>query len=247
MHIGPETRVADLATQHPATIRVFQRHGIDFCCGGKRPLGAVCGEQALRLADLTRDLEEAVSAAHEPGPDWEHMPLADLVGQIVDHYHRPLDEELPRLDQMMQKVLRVHGQRHAELELVAETFGAIVADLGPHMMKEERVLFPFIARLEAGGAPGEPPVSSPFGSIQSPIGAMESEHEVVGEALVRLRGLTAGFEAPADACNTFRGLYHGFSELERELHEHIHVENNILFPRALRLEGELLAAARGRG
>jgi regulator of cell morphogenesis and NO signaling len=247
MHIGPETRVADLATQHPATIRVFQRHGIDFCCGGKRALGEVCTEQKLSLADLTRDLESAGSTAREAGPDWEHMPLADLVAQIVDRYHRPLDEELPRLEQMTQKVLHVHGERHAELAQVALTFAAIVADLGPHMMKEERVLFPFIARLEAGGAPGGPPVSSPFGSIQGPIGAMESEHEAVGEALVRLRGLTAGFQAPADACNTFRGLYHGFTELERDLHEHIHVENNILFPRALRLEGELLAAARGRG
>jgi len=247
MHIGPETRVADLATQHPATIRIFQRHGIDFCCGGKRPLGEVCTEQKLSLADLTRDLESAVSTAREPGPDWEQMPLADLVRHIVDRYHRPLDEELPRLDQMMQKVLRVHGERHAELTQVAGTFGAIVADLGPHMMKEERVLFPFVARLESVRPSGEAPVRSPFGSIQSPIGAMEAEHEIVGEALVRLKDLTTAFEAPADACNTFRGLYHGFVELERELHEHIHVENNILFPRALRLEAGLLAAARGRG
>lgn len=247
MEIGSETRVADLATQHPATIRVFQRHGIDFCCGGKRPLGEVCAEQRLSLADLKQDLEHALQVVHQPNPAWQQASLKELIGHIVERYHRPLDEELPRLDQMMQKVLRVHGERHPELAQVAAAFGEIVDDLGPHMLKEERVLFPYVARLEAIASSGEGLLASPFGSIQSPIGAMEAEHESVGGALGRLRGLSAGFEAPADACNTFRGLYHGFAGLERDLHEHIHIENNILFPGATRLEAELLSALHAKG
>jgi regulator of cell morphogenesis and NO signaling len=242
MDIGSQTHVADLATQYPATIRVFQRHGIDFCCGGKRPLGEVCAEKKLSFADLKDDLESALSAA--PVPVRRETSLEGLVGHIVERYHRPLDEELPRLDQMMQKVLRVHGERHPELAQVAVAFGEIRDDLGPHMMKEERVLFPYIVRLEAVAASGEALQGSPFGSVQNPIGAMEAEHEAVGGALATLRKLTAGFEAPADACNTFRGLYHGLADLERELHEHIHIENNILFPGALRLEEGLLETTR---
>jgi regulator of cell morphogenesis and NO signaling len=242
MDIGSQTHVADLATQYPATIRVFQRHGIDFCCGGKRPLGEVCAEQGLSLADLKQDLEGALSAA--PSPVRQETSLEGLVWHIVERYHRPLDEELPRLDRMMQKVLRVHGERHTELAQVAAAFAEIRDDLGPHMMKEERVLFPYISRLEAIAASGEALLGSPFGSVQSPIGVMEAEHESVGAALATLRELTDGFEAPSDACNTFRGLYHGFADLERELHEHIHIENNILFPGALQLEAKLLDATR---
>jgi regulator of cell morphogenesis and NO signaling len=236
MGIEAQTRVADLATHHPATIRVFQRHGIDFCCGGARPLAEVCQELGLSFGDLERELDGALSAPEQQAPEWERTSLTDLVGQIVERYHRPLDEELPRLESMMRKVL---GARHPELAQVAATLAAITADLGPHMMKEERILFPFVVRLEAASASGAALAGSPFGSVQGPIGVMEAEHEAVAEALRELRKDTSGFEAPDDACNTFRGLYHGLAELEQDLHEHIHVENNVLFPRAQRLEQEL--------
>jgi regulator of cell morphogenesis and NO signaling len=247
MSVRPEDRVADLASKHPATIRVFQSHGIDFCCGGKRPLGEVCEERGLDLPGLTRELEAALAAPGEPGFDWERAPLREVVSQIVARYHRPLERELPRLAQMMQKVLEVHGARHEELAEVAATFEVIVADLGPHMMKEERVLFPFVARMEAVQQSGGALAGSPFGSVKSPIGVMESEHEAVAGALRSLHDQAAGFEPPEDACNTFRGLYHGFGQLERDLHEHIHVENNILFPRATKLEAELLGTVRVSG
>jgi len=246
MRVHPEARVADLASEHPSTIRVFQRYEIDFCCGGRRALDEVCARQGLSLADLTRDLEAALATPGEPGPAWDRGSLRQVVSGIVERYHRPLDAELPRLDRMLQKVLGVHGGRHPELEEVAATFGAIVADLGPHMMKEEHVLFPFVVRLEAASESGEALPAPPFGSVQIPVDAMESEHQVVGAALARLRDQTRGYDAPADACNTFRGLYHGLAELERDLHEHIHVENNILFPRALRLERDLSRPARSK-
>jgi regulator of cell morphogenesis and NO signaling len=241
MDIRSTTQVAEVAAAHPATIRVFQRHGVDFCCGGKRPLGEVCGEQGLAFEALKGDLEQAIAGAPPDERSWRDAPLAELVQHIVDRYHVWLRAELPRLGAMMDKVLGVHGARHAELAAVAHTFRALVDDLGPHMMKEERVLFPFIVRLEAGAAHGQAPEEGCFGTVENPIRVMEADHEAVRELLLRLRGHTSGFTPPEDACNTYRGLYHGFGELERELHEHIHIENNVLHPRALELEQRVLA------
>jgi len=243
MSIGMETQVADVATRHPATIRVFQRYGVDFCCGGKRSLADVCAERNLSFAELRSDLEAAVAAPSREDRDWGEASLDELISHILTRYHRPLDEELPRLGHMMDKVLAVHVERHSELRGVARTFGALVDDLQPHMMKEEQVLFPYVLRMEALRRSGGILAGSPFGSVESPIRVMELEHEAVGELLALLREMTAGYTAPDDACNTFRGLYHGLVELERDLHEHIHLENNVLFPRAAQRERELLAAA----
>ncbi len=243
MSIELQTTVADIATQFPATIRVFQRHGIDFCCGGKRPLAEACEAGGVSFDVLKQDLESAVAGpAGEQPAAWPEGDLRPLVAHILERYHRPLDEELPRLSQMMQKVLSVHGARHPELEAIAQTLIAICEDLMPHMMKEERVLFPYIERMEALAEAGNSLMHSPFGSIESPIRMMEMEHESVGRLLADLRRDTRGYVPPEDACNTFRGLWHGFAELERETHEHIHIENNILFPRAHALETRLLTA-----
>ena len=242
MNITPDTRVAEIASWNPATIRVFQRFSIDFCCGGKRPLSEVCAEKQVTFGELRSALESAGA------PGGGAMPAADaslgeLVRFIVDKYHADLRDELPRLAQMTAKVLDAHGASHpATLPALGATFREIREELEDHMMKEERVLFPYIEKLEALAADGRELEASPFGSIQAPIGMMEHEHESVARALVRLRELTAGYTPPADACNTFRGLYYGLAELEKALHEHIHLENNVLFPRAARLEEELACA-----
>jgi regulator of cell morphogenesis and NO signaling len=242
MNILPDTRIADIAAQNPATIRIFQRFGIDFCCGGKRPLGEVCAEKQMTFGELRSALESAGEPERTdvPGAD---ATLAELIRFIVDTYHADLRVELPRLAQMTAKVLDAHGTKHPDvLPALEATFRGLREELELHMMKEERVLFPFVEKLEALAAAGETLTASPFGSIQAPIGMMEHEHESVARDLVRLRELTAGYTPPADACNTFRGLYHGLAELEKALHEHIHLENNVLFPRATRLE-ELACAA----
>jgi regulator of cell morphogenesis and NO signaling len=239
MNITPDTRIAEIAAGNPATIRIFQRFGIDFCCGGKRPLREACAEKQMTFGELRAELETAGA------PGSTEMPAADaalseLVRFIVDEYHADLRGELPRLGQMAAKVLDGHGAKHPDvLPALASTFRELRDEVEEHMIKEERVLFPYIERLEALGAAGQGLPASPFGSIQAPIGMMEHEHETVARALVRLRELTGGYVPPADACNTFRGLYHGLAELEGALHEHIHLENNVLFPRAARLEEEL--------
>lgn len=243
MNIQPDTRIADVAAQNPATIRIFQRFGIDFCCGGKRPLGEVCAEKQMTFGELRSALESAGEPERTdvPGAD---TTLTQLVRFIVDKYHADLRQELPRLGQMAAKVLDAHGAKHPDvLPALAATFREVREELEDHMLKEERVLFPYIERLEASAADGRELAASPFGSIQAPIGIMEHEHESVAQALSRLRELTAGYTPPADACNTFRGLYHGLAELESALHEHIHLENNVVFPRAARLEEELACAA----
>jgi regulator of cell morphogenesis and NO signaling len=153
-----------------------------------------------------------------------------------------LREELPRLSQMAAKVVDAHGKRHPELAPTAAALGALRQELEMHMMKEERILFPYIERLEGLAAAGQPLAASPFGSIAAPIGMMEHEHDSAAQLLARMRELTSGYTAPGDACTTFRGLYFGLAELEKALHEHIHLENNVLFPRATRLEKELCGA-----
>ncbi|HEX6864530.1 MAG TPA: iron-sulfur cluster repair di-iron protein [Thermoanaerobaculia bacterium] len=241
MNITPDTRIADIAAQNPATIRVFQRFGIDFCCGGKRPVGEACSERQVTFGELQRELETAgeASATEIPGAD---AKLGELVRFIVDRYHADLRTELPRLSQMAAKVLDAHGARHPEMADLAMTFRGLKEELESHMMKEERVLFPYVEKLEALAADGQRLSSSPFGSIQAPIGMMEHEHDIAARALARLREITNAYTPPADACNTFRGLYHGLAELEKALHEHIHLENNVLFPRATKLEEDLSIA-----
>ncbi len=242
MQLTPETRIADIAAQNPATIRVFQRFGIDFCCGGKRPAGEVCAEKQITFNELRNELE-AAGAAGTTGIPGAEAKLTDLIRFIVGKYHADLRVELPRLGQMAAKVLDVHGEKYpAVLPALASTFRALREELEAHMMKEERVLFPYIERLEALAAAGGSLPASPFGSIQAPIGMMEHEHDDAAQALARLRLLTDGYTPPADACNTFRGLYFGLAELEKALHEHIHLENNVLFPRGVRLEEELSVA-----
>jgi len=241
MDITPGTTVAEIAAGNPGTIRIFQRHQIDFCCGGKRPLAEVCEEKHMPFAELQREL----SGADEPDREELPMtaPLALLIRRIVDGYHAGLREELPRLGAMIEKVLGAHGARHPELTPLAATFRSLREELEMHMVKEERVLFPYVEKLEALEAAGEPLAASPFGSIAAPIGMMEHEHEDAGHDLARMRELTGGYTAPEDACNTFRGLYHGLSHLETELHAHIHLENNVVFPRAAQLEASLTVPA----
>ena len=239
MEITQAIQVADVAAHFPATIKVFQKHGIDFCCGGRRPLGQVCTHVAFDV--LHADLQAAIAAApREPQP-LHTLPLGALTAHIVERYHGWIREEFARVAPMMDKVLGVHGERHPELADVARTFSELQADILPHMAKEEQVLFPFLGRMAA--VPPGSPLFVPFGTVANPIRMMEREHEAVGELLVRLRALTHGFTPPDDACNTFRGLYHAFAEIERDTHEHIHVENNILHPRSLALERQLTAEA----
>lgn len=225
MTITEQTPVADIAAALPSSVRVFQRHGVDFCCGGKRPLGQVCTEQGLSFAELAGAIE---AAAAEPAPerDWTGAPLDALIDHIIATYHDPLREELPRLQAMATKVQRVHGAHAAYLARVEQIVTELAADLLAHMHKEELVLFPAIR-----GIANHPGPESLW--LAAPISVMEREHDVAGALLAELREITTNYDAPAWACQTFRALFNGLDELERAMHLHVHLENNVLFPRAL--------------
>lgn len=232
MKITPDTLVADIATVSPATIKVFQRHRIDFCCGGKMPLADVCEQRQIDVHDLIEELDAALLVV-DATTDWTKAPLPDLVAHIQRRFHRPLTAELPRLRAMLDKVVSRHGDRLPDtLMPLQSTFADLESELTAHMAKEDAVLFPAIVSLAAGTPPDRTP---DWTWIDQPIDVMEQEHVAAGAALARIAELTEGYTPPPDACPTFRGLYHGLSELEREMHLHVHLENHVLFPRAAAL------------
>lgn len=221
MDMDTLTRVGDLAARHPLATRVFARHGIDFCCGGGRPLAVACEERALDPEQVLAEIQKEVEVSDTPETDWSKVPLDELIDHILRRYHEPLREELPRLTDMSAKVLRAHGDREGQkLNELAGVLSGLRIELESHMMKEERVLFPLIRQGRGAMA-------------TAPVSVMEHEHDSAAQALRRLRHLTDGYEVPDEACNTWRALWHGLADLERAMHEHIHLENNVLFPRAL--------------
>ena len=232
MTITRETTIAEIATAAPATIRIFQQHEIDFCCGGRIPLTEACEARGLDVDALLTELRTAVAPSPNE-PVWANETLKTLIQHIQARYHEPLRLELPRLDAMLDKVVSRHGDHLPEARLpLPRTFKQLQAELLEHMAKEDRVLFPVIIALENG----EPlPMVEAARWIQSPIAAMESDHAEAGAALAFIREVTHSFAPPEWACPTFRGLYYGLSQLEADMHLHVHLENNILFPRAARL------------
>lgn len=228
--------VAELVVEHPERSRIFEKFGIDYCCGGKHPLADACratGASPDAVVDALMESRQAQQSSIET--DWSTASLGELIDHIVTKHHAFLRTELPRLSQMGEKVARVHGDRFTWLPECHRTLEDLRAELEQHMMKEERVLFPIIKELE--DATGE--VSMHCGSLNAPISVMEHEHDNAGRALSTLRRLTSAFVPPEDACNTFRAWLHGLAELESDLHQHIHKENNVLFPRAQAMESRL--------
>lgn len=235
MPITPETTVAEIAITTPETIRVFQRHHIDFCCGGKIPLDTACKTRGLDVERVLTDLE-AVLAPPAAEPDWATVSAKALIEHIQCQYHEPLRVELPRLTTMLGKVIGCRGRQLSEtLVPVQQTFARLQDELLDHMAREDRELFPFIIALEAND---QQLAADAEERMKAPIATMEAEHEDAGAALAFIRETTANFTPPEWACPTFRGLYHGLAQFEAAMHLHVHLENNILFPRALRLAAD---------
>lgn len=234
------TTVGQLVAERPSRARFFERLGIDYCCGGKKPLAEVCAVKGLDASTILQAMLAAEAGEEQRGSvDPAAMTLTALADHIEATHHAYLRAELPRLTQITEKVARVHGAHDRRLELVAAVFATLREEMEAHMPKEEQILFPLIRRLESAGAAGE----AHCGSIANPIRVMESEHESAGQALAELRTLTDGFTPPSYACNTYRAMLDGLQQLESDLHQHVHKENNILFPRAIKLEASLTGSA----
>lgn len=221
MPLTLESRVGHLATEHPLATRVFARHGLDYCCGGGRTLQDACVARGLDPDQVLDEIRREVTPVPAPESRWSRAPLDELIGHIVTVYHQPLREELPRLEAMARKVLDVHGDKDPDrLCELLEVYLRLRRELEEHMEKEEEVLFPLIAAGYTRAA-------------RDTMVALEDEHDRAGAALRRLRSLTDDYHAPPGACNTWRALWYGLGTLEQSMHIHIHLENNILFPRAL--------------
>ncbi len=232
MNIDTQTPVAAIARRHPETIKVFQRRRIDFCCGGKHPLGEACAEQGLVTDEVLAEL--IAVADHETGgeTDWSRQPTSALVAHILQRYHEKLRLDLPVLRGLATKVAHRHGNDVPALLAVREVIEDLAVEMGSHMEREEKLLFPLLLRLGADGA------SAAANPLAGPIQVMEHEHEEVASMLATLRALTGEYLPPRSACNSFRGLYAMLAELEGDTFVHIHLENNVLFPRAAELSQE---------
>lgn len=229
--------ISEIAARSLGAVRVFERLGIDYCCGGKRPVEDACQELGLDSGAVLAELEAVVAGRPADETDWNHASLRELIRHIVGKHHEYLKLELPRLGQRLDKVMRVYGEQdHATLSPLPQLFGGLRSELDLHMHKEEEILFPFIDRVESAVNSGMPAPPAPFGSVANPIAMMEHEHDNAGAALKGMRECTRDFAVPEYACVTYRSLLEGLRELEQDLHIHIHLENNILFPRAIALE-----------
>ena len=230
--ITTQTKVAELAAESLAAIRVFQKHGIDFCCGGQRPIADVCATKGIPAESLIAELESAVSGPAPEATDWNQTSLRALIGHIVTRHHEYLRAELPRIQTWLDKVYSKYGEQDADtIGRLPAIYNALRAELEGHLQKEELILFPWVGRFEAAVEAGMPAPPLPFGRFEGPISVMEHEHENAGEALRLLRESTNGYTAPEHACRTYRALFQALEELEADLHMHIHLENNILHAR----------------
>jgi regulator of cell morphogenesis and NO signaling len=222
MTINDATTVGEIVAAMPASARVFQQHGVDFCCGGKRPLAAVCRERGLSFPELVGAIENTAADANADPRDWNLEPMSALIDHIVATYHEALRRELPRLEELAAKVERAHGAHEPHLTRLKEIVAELSTDLQSHMQKEELVLFPAIRAVERGTRQ----------SLLGPIAMMEHEHVHAGNLLDESRDLTRNFTRPDWACGSVHALYGGLAELDAAMRVHVHLENNILFPRA---------------
>ena len=238
MSTTAEKTVRELAIEKPGAVRVFEKLGIDYCCGGKVSLEQACRTASLSVGEVLATLEVAESSAQKINTDrdWHAEPLLDLISHISNTHHKYTREEIARLGPLFQKVRSVHGKNHPELLPLQGTFANLAQELTSHMMKEEMILFPQIKRMEEAVNQNEEFPPSPFGTVKDPVAMMEREHDSAGNALRTLRETSHGYAAPPDACVSFLALYKALAEFEADLHQHIHLENNILFPRAVALE-----------
>jgi regulator of cell morphogenesis and NO signaling len=235
--INSETTVREVALTVPSSTRIFEKLKIDYCCGGNQALAEACASAGVVVDNVIELLTEVMPSNSSDGSIvFQNASLPQLITHILDTHHVFTKSEMDRLQSLADKVLAAHGGNHPELVHLDELITRLCADLKPHMFKEEQILFPYImAMTEVAGLHRAAPYA-PFGTVNNPIRMMMREHDTAGEILRELRALTCDYTVPADACISYQTLYQALENFEQDLHQHIHLENNLLFPRALELE-----------
>ena len=237
MAIAATKKVGEIVAETPSCAREFEAMGVDYCCGGNRTLSEVCTQLNVSVDEtLARLQKSAARATSAEDKNWQVLPLADLIAHINRTHHVFVRSECPRILALAGKVIGVHGKNHPDLLTVQAIFAALSEELQVHLMKEEQILFPYILRMEESVIAGEVAPPAIFGTVMNPIRMMMQEHDGAGDALRSLRSTTGDYRLPEDACISYQTLYQALQDFEKDLHRHIHLENNILFPRASAME-----------
>jgi len=230
--------IGEIVADDFRTAAIFKKYEIDFCCRGGRTIEEACEKKKESEKELIEELA-ALPLGKEEMVDVSGWPLDLLANYIVKIHHEYVREKTPILLQFLDKICKVHGERHPELFEIKDLFTESAHDLAEHFQKEERVLFPFIEKLVKASQTGEPLEATHFGTIENPIEMMKHDHTVEGDRFAKIAELTQGYNPPADACNTYQVTFSMLEEFENDLHRHIHLENNVLFPKAIELEKKL--------
>lgn len=239
MNITKDTIIGDLVAHDYRAASVFKKNKIDFCCNGNRSIEDACTKKGLDTEQIVKDLNNTNNAGTSNQTDYTSWPLDLLADYVEKKHHRYVREKIQEITPFLHKIVRVHGDRHPELLEVAQLFGESAEDLTDHMVKEESILFPHIRRM-VESKHSNTPVSAPFGTVQNPIKMMMAEHDNEGERFRKIAELTNDYTMPADGCTTYRVTFAMLKEFEDDLHLHIHLENNILFPKSIELEEQFV-------
>jgi regulator of cell morphogenesis and NO signaling len=238
MSITKERTIGQLVKDDYRTAQVFQQHGLDFCCGGRRTIQEACESQDVNAGDILQALNQITSNGTKED-NYDQWSLDFLVDYIINNHHEFTRSKLPEIGRYAKKVAEVHGERHPELNKIYYEFTMLHTEIFNHLDKEERILFPYIKQLVEAEKKGTKPEKPEFGEVANPIAMMEEEHDEAGTSMAKIRRLSNNFTPPEDACTTYRLLYENLEGFEKDLHKHVHLENNILFPKALELEKQL--------
>ena len=239
MTIQDQKTIGEYVAQDFRTASVFSKYGIDFCCKGNRSIEEACAKKDLDATRIQNEIDKLLQTSTTGQIDFTSWPLDLLADYIEKTHHRYVAEKSPILVAFLEKLCKVHGESHPELFEITELFKGCAQELGSHMQKEEQILFPFIKQMVNSNISNLPLGQPGFGSISNPIAMMKAEHEHEGERLERISALTNTYTPPADACNTYKVTYAMLQEFEKDLHTHIHLENNILFPQAIMMEAQM--------
>ena len=240
MNFNGETKVKEIALSSPAARQVLEDAGFDYCCGGGKSLQDACLHADVSAEEILNRLRENSKNVGADEENWTAAQLCELTRHIRENHHRYVRDAIPRTQNLLDKVMAKHGERHPEIADIRGFFAEVGREMIMHMQKEEQILFPYIDGLErAANSHGsvEPPF---FQTVKNPIHVMMKEHDAAGDLVKRIRNASSGYTPPADACTSFKALYQNLKEFEADLHQHVHLENNILFPRAVEMEAALV-------
>lgn len=240
MNFTGETKVKDIALANPGATQILEHAGVDYCCGGNKSLHDACVHAGVSTEEIMARLQANSADVGPADANWVSAPLADLTRHIREKHHQYVREAIPRVRTLVGKVREKHGENHPEILDIEKLFLQVGRELVMHMQKEEQILFPYIEALERA-ANGTEAIEPPFfQTVKNPVHAMMEEHDAAAALMNQIRAASSAYTAPADACASYQGLYRDLHEFETDLHQHVHLENNILFPRAVELEARIL-------